>query len=60
MRLLLVRHGQTPANVAGALDTAFPGLGLTPLGQAQAEAVPAALADERVAAVHASRLVRTH
>jgi broad specificity phosphatase PhoE len=59
VRLLLIRHGQTPSNVAGALDTAFPGAGLTPLGQAQAQAVPAALADERVAAVYASRLVRT-
>ncbi|GAA3559480.1 histidine phosphatase family protein [Microlunatus spumicola] len=59
MRLLLIRHGQTPANVRGALDTAFPGLGLTDLGQAQAAAVPAALADEQVVAVYASPLVRT-
>ena len=59
MRLLLIRHGQTPANVAGALDTAFPGLGLTALGQAQAAAVPDALADERIGALHASPLVRT-
>jgi probable phosphoglycerate mutase len=59
VRLLLIRHGQTPANVLGALDTAIPGLPLTGLGQAQAEAVPAALADERVVAVYASRLVRT-
>ena len=59
MRLLLVRHGQTPANVVGALDTAFPGLGLTELGQAQAAAVPDALADERISALYASPLVRT-
>jgi broad specificity phosphatase PhoE len=59
MRLLLIRHGQTPSNVAGALDTGFPGAGLTPLGEAQARAVPAALADETVAGVYASRLVRT-
>lgn len=59
MRLLLIRHGQTPANVAGALDTAVPGLGLTALGQAQAAAVPDALADERISALHASPLVRT-
>ena len=25
MRLILIRHGQTPSNVAGALDTALPG-----------------------------------
>ena len=59
MRLLLIRHGQTPANVAGALDTAIPGLGLTGLGRAQAAAVPDALADERLDSVHATRLVRT-
>ncbi len=59
MRLLLVRHGQTPANVAGALDTAVPGLGLTALGEAQAAAVPGALVDERIDAIHATRLVRT-
>jgi len=59
MRLLLIRHGQTPSNVAGALDTARPGAGLTPLGHAQAAAIPAALAEEEVVAVHASVLTRT-
>ncbi|HKU10200.1 MAG TPA: histidine phosphatase family protein [Sinomonas sp.] len=59
MRLLLIRHGQTPSNVRGALDTAFPGAGLTPLGEAQARAVPDALAHERIAGVYASPLVRT-
>lgn len=59
MRLLLIRHGQTPNNVTGALDTAFPGAGLTELGEAQAAAIPAALADEDVSAVYASPLVRT-
>lgn len=59
MRLLLIRHGQTPHNVTGALDTAFPGAALTELGQRQAAAVPAALADEDVSAVYASPLVRT-
>lgn len=59
MRLILIRHGQTPSNVSGALDTGFPGAGLTALGHAQAAAVPAALADEDVSAVYASRLVRT-
>ncbi|WP_138416840.1 histidine phosphatase family protein [Sinomonas gamaensis] len=59
MRLLLIRHGQTPSNVRGALDTGFPGPGLTPLGHAQAEAVPTALAHESPAAIYASPLVRT-
>jgi broad specificity phosphatase PhoE len=59
VRLLLVRHGQTPANVAGALDTAIPGLGLTELGLAQAAAVPEALAAERIDSLHATLLVRT-
>ncbi|MEP9381960.1 histidine phosphatase family protein [Nocardioides sp. KR10-350] len=59
MRLLLIRHGQTPNNVAGALDTARPGAGLTPLGEAQAGAIPVALAEEEIAAVYASVLVRT-
>ncbi|GGR48212.1 putative phosphoglycerate mutase [Nocardioides luteus] len=59
MRLLLIRHGQTPSNVSGALDTAFPGAGLTELGQSQAAAVPDALAGENIAGLYASRLVRT-
>ncbi len=59
MRLILVRHGQTSGNVAGALDTAEPGADLTALGRRQAAAVPRALADEDVAAVYASPLVRT-
>ncbi len=44
MRLILIRHGQTPSNVRNLLDTAVPGPGLTDLGQRQALAVPAALA----------------
>lgn len=35
--LLLIRHGQTPNNVLGALDTALPGAGLTRLGELQAD-----------------------
>jgi len=60
MRLLLIRHGQTPANVLGELDTAAPGPGLTDLGRAQAAAVPEALASERIDGIYASRLIRTH
>lgn len=66
MRLLLIRHGQTHSNVAGALDTAFPGAVLTPLGEAQAAAIPGVLPDlvlggERsgVRGIYASRPVRT-
>ncbi|WP_180686884.1 histidine phosphatase family protein [Streptomyces gossypiisoli] len=59
MRLLLVRHGQTPSNVAYVLDTDVPGPGLTELGERQAAALPAALADEDIEAVYASTLVRT-
>lgn len=60
MRLLLLRHGQTPANVDGILETSIPGPGLTELGRRQALAVPAALADERIDAIYVSNLVRTH
>ncbi|MFE5921392.1 histidine phosphatase family protein [Streptomyces sp. NPDC056468] len=59
MRLLLVRHGQTPANVDYLLDTAVPGAGLTALGEQQAAALPAALADEDIDALYASTLIRT-
>jgi broad specificity phosphatase PhoE len=60
MRLLLIRHGQTSANVLGELDTAAPGPGLTELGRAQAAAVPDALASERIDAIYSSQLIRTH
>ncbi|MFF4571709.1 histidine phosphatase family protein [Streptomyces sp. NPDC001410] len=59
MRLLLIRHGQTPSNLDRLLDTAVPGPGLTPLGEAQAAALPAALADEDIEALYASTLIRT-
>lgn len=59
MRLLLIRHGQTPGNVLGQLDTAFPGPGLTVLGQRQAEALPGALVDEPIEAIYTSTLLRT-
>lgn len=60
MRLLLIRHGQTPANVGGIIDTGHPGPGLTELGRVQARAVPEALQREDIAGLHVSRLVRTH
>ncbi|MDO5671990.1 MAG: histidine phosphatase family protein [Actinomycetaceae bacterium] len=40
MRLVLIRHGQTQANVEGALDTAHPGMPLNETGLAQALAIP--------------------
>ncbi|HTL41252.1 MAG TPA: histidine phosphatase family protein [Pseudolysinimonas sp.] len=59
MRLLLIRHGQTPANVRGELATARPGPGLTELGIQQAAGVVHALTGERIDAVYASPLLRT-
>ena len=59
MRLLLIRHGQTPANVLGLLDTAHPGPGLTALGERQANAVAEALRAREIDGVFASTLVRT-
>jgi broad specificity phosphatase PhoE len=59
MRLLLIRHGQTPGNVLGQLDTAHPGPGLTELGQRQAEALSRALANEQLHALYVSTLIRT-
>jgi broad specificity phosphatase PhoE len=60
MRILFVRHGQTPANVRGILDTAAPGPGLTELGTRQAHAVVDALGHENIAAIYVSTLLRTH
>ena len=54
MRLLLIRHGQTPSNVLGLLDTDIPGPGLTELGQAQAAALPSSLRGQRIDAIYAS------
>lgn len=59
MRLHLLRHGQTHANVAGALDTALPGLELTELGRRQARAAARALAGEGIEAIAISTLTRT-
>ena len=49
-RLHLVRHGQTPSNVAGALDTALPGAPLTELGREQAVVVGRELAESGLSA----------
>jgi probable phosphoglycerate mutase len=59
VRLLLIRHGQTPANVDGRLNTAVPGPGLTALGERQAAMIPVALREVPIDAIYASLLVRT-
>jgi broad specificity phosphatase PhoE len=59
MRLLLIRHGQTPGNVLGQLDTAHPGPGLTDLGERQAAALARSLANEQIDYLYASTLIRT-
>lgn len=43
MKLILVRHGRTIANIMGALDTAFPGNPLDATGLAQAASLPGRL-----------------
>ncbi|MEU6369220.1 histidine phosphatase family protein [Streptomyces sp. NPDC046931] len=58
MRLLLIRHGQTPSNLKHLLDTAEPGPALTALGERQAAALPAALGAEDIGALYASTLLR--
>ena len=58
MKLLLVRHGQTPGNVRGALDTALPGPPLTDLGHEQARALVERLGGEPIVAVYASQATR--
>ncbi|GAA2018865.1 histidine phosphatase family protein [Nakamurella flavida] len=57
-RLLLIRHGQTPGNVAGQLDTEVPGPPLTELGVEQAEAVAEVLGRELITSLHASSQLR--
>ncbi|MRK03182.1 MULTISPECIES: histidine phosphatase family protein [Aeromicrobium] len=60
MRLILIRHGQTPANVAGVLESTVPGPGLTDLGQEQAEELVDALSGDTIDAIFVSSMVRTH
>lgn len=59
MRLLLIRHGQTPDNVLGILGTVHPGPGLTALGARQAAEIPDAMRGEAIDAIYASTLLRT-
>ncbi|MCP2255533.1 putative phosphoglycerate mutase [Prauserella aidingensis] len=58
MRLYLVRHAQSEANVRKILDTALPGPPLTDLGRQQAHDLAARLGEEPIAAVYASHATR--
>src|SRR5699024_8977500 len=58
VRLYLVRHAQSEANVRGELDTAPPGAPLTELGKQQAADLGRRLGNERSAAVYSSRATR--
>lgn len=58
MQLFLIRHGQTPSNVGGLLDTALPGAPLTELGQEQARELVTTLAGQPVGVIFASAAVR--
>ena len=59
MRLFLIRHGQTPSNVAGLLDTRIPGPGLTDLGHEQAAQIPDALRAQPIDGIWVSIMGRT-
>ena len=59
MKLTLVRHGETPANVDGVLDTAVPGPKLTARGLEQAEALVDRFADDSFDSIWASTHIRT-
>lgn len=58
MKLYLIRHAQSTANVARLLNTALPGPPLTDLGRQQADALAAQLCGEPIAAVYASHATR--
>ncbi|HEY1572322.1 MAG TPA: histidine phosphatase family protein [Pseudonocardiaceae bacterium] len=58
LRLILVRHGQTDANVSMAMDTGLPGGPLTEAGRQQADELAEVLAGEPVVAVCASPMLR--
>lgn len=59
MRMLLIRHGESQANVVGGMDTSAPGPDLTDKGRAQAVSLVERLAGEAIEAIYASTLVRT-
>ncbi|MGF7124856.1 histidine phosphatase family protein [Rhodococcus sp. BE178] len=57
-RLILVRHGQTEANVERRLDTRLPGARLTALGRTQAQTLGGRLADRPPTALVSSQALR--
>ena len=59
MRLLLIRHAESTANVGRLLDTAPPGADLTDRGREQADALVGGLDDVALDALYVSDLVRT-
>lgn len=59
MRLLLLRHAQTPSNVKSLLDTEVPGPGLTEVGHQQAERLVERMDEHEPGAVIVSNMVRT-
>ena len=59
MRLLLIRHAETTANVGRLLDTAPPGADLTDRGREQADELVGGLGDIPLDAIYVSDLVRT-
>lgn len=59
MRLHLIRHGRTAANVLHLLDTAVPGHDLDEQGLVQAEALAEKLGGAPVEAIYVSPIVRT-
>jgi len=58
MRLILIRHGQTDANLSHQLDTAFPGTPLNATGLSQAAGLVERLKDEPIQAIMTSDIVR--
>lgn len=59
MRLFLVRHGQTAANVRFELDTGAPGLPLTEVGHEQAASLPDRFSGMQIDHIITSNLTRT-
>lgn len=59
MRLLLIRHAETTANVGRLLDTAPPGTDLSDRGREQADELVGGLDDVDLDAIYVSDLVRT-
>jgi probable phosphoglycerate mutase len=59
VRLILIRHAESTANVDRLLDTAPPGADLSPNGQEQAIALVDSLAEVPLDAIFVSDLVRT-